>query len=399
MHYPKRLIEVDLPIKRISEHARKEKSKHSGHISSMHIWWARRPLASCRAVLCATLWLDPNDPLCPKSYILEAKREMVNWGLSQNLGLLSKESFERFKKVNKDSGLVDNLLFLRELLLDFISDFASWENGQKKEFLSTAKILTRASHKALTSDEEEAPTVVDPFAGGGAIPLEALRLGANSFASDINPVPILLNKVILEYAPKYGPKLIEQIRLSSKEIRNHQQLAIQKFYGSSSKEEKRQSFFWARTIKCEGPNCGYVFPLFRSLWLCNKPKKRIGLKLAPNPKKKQVDIEIIHQVSIRDVKEGTSKLGSATCPVCKFTTPVEHVRSQLSSRHGGANDAKLYAVCFTNNSPGKSYRPPTKDELLAFEGSLNKYHELRAEKLNNETTIPSEELNHLRGFF
>ena len=74
--YPKRLIEVDLPIKKISEHARREKSIRHGHISTLHIWWARRPLAACRAVICAALWPDPADPLCPESYRVEAKKQM-----------------------------------------------------------------------------------------------------------------------------------------------------------------------------------------------------------------------------------------------------------------------------------------------------------------------------------
>ncbi len=77
MTYPKRLIEVDLPIKRISAHARREKSV--GHISSLHIWWARRPLAACRAVICASLWPDPVDPLCPAAFIDKAKKEMLAW--------------------------------------------------------------------------------------------------------------------------------------------------------------------------------------------------------------------------------------------------------------------------------------------------------------------------------
>src|SRR5476651_1213467 len=74
--YPKRLIEVDLPIKRISAHARREKSIRHGHISTLHIWWARRPLAACRAVICAALWPDPADPLCPQAFRQAAEREM-----------------------------------------------------------------------------------------------------------------------------------------------------------------------------------------------------------------------------------------------------------------------------------------------------------------------------------
>src|SRR2546427_863839 len=77
--YPKRLIEVDLPIKRVSAHARREKSIRHGHISTLHIWWARRPLAACRAVLCAALWPDPADPLCPRTFREEARQRMLAW--------------------------------------------------------------------------------------------------------------------------------------------------------------------------------------------------------------------------------------------------------------------------------------------------------------------------------
>lgn len=91
MPYPKRLIEVDLPIKRISAHARREKSIRHGHISTLHIWWARLPLAASRAVLYASLWPDPADTLCPIDFIEFAKKEMLKWSDNNHLQLLSKE--------------------------------------------------------------------------------------------------------------------------------------------------------------------------------------------------------------------------------------------------------------------------------------------------------------------
>src|SRR6202051_3376314 len=99
--YPKRLIEVDLPIARISTHARREKSIRHGHISTLHIWWARRPLAACRAVICAALWPDPADDQCPSDFRAVARDEMRSWA-SAHLGLLSKESFNRFNAFAKD---------------------------------------------------------------------------------------------------------------------------------------------------------------------------------------------------------------------------------------------------------------------------------------------------------
>src|SRR6478609_8531837 len=101
MDYPKRLIEVDLPIARISAHARREKSIRFGHISTLHIWWARRPLAACRAVICAALWLDPADPLCPPAFRQAAQEQMARWA-AEDVGLLGAESFGRFVALQKD---------------------------------------------------------------------------------------------------------------------------------------------------------------------------------------------------------------------------------------------------------------------------------------------------------
>src|SRR5579871_4861999 len=104
--YPKRLIEVDLPIKRISAHARREKSTRHGHISTLHIWWARRPLAACRAVICAALWPDPADPLCPEAFREVARTQMLQWAAAYGR-LLSPESFRRFNGLQKEPiGLV-----------------------------------------------------------------------------------------------------------------------------------------------------------------------------------------------------------------------------------------------------------------------------------------------------
>src|SRR5712671_3705635 len=105
--YPKRLIEVDLPIKRISAHARREKSIRHGHISTLHIWWARRPLAACRAVICASLWPDPADPLCPESFRQVVRQSMRKWS-KENLGKLSEVSYARFIVFQKNPELLND---------------------------------------------------------------------------------------------------------------------------------------------------------------------------------------------------------------------------------------------------------------------------------------------------
>src|ERR1043165_8701172 len=101
---------------------------------------------------------------------------------------------------------------MRGSLLDFIADFADWANSTRKEYLEAARALTQAAHEALGGTPGTRPLVVDPFAGGGAIPLEALRTGADAFASDLNPVAVLLSKVVLEYIPKYGHQLADGVR-------------------------------------------------------------------------------------------------------------------------------------------------------------------------------------------
>src|SRR5437870_8981338 len=103
--YPKRLIEVDLPIRRISEHARREKSIRHGHISTLHIWWARRPLAACRAVICAALWPDPADPECPAAFREKGRSEMQKWTSHERQELLSAESCERFEAARQKPAL------------------------------------------------------------------------------------------------------------------------------------------------------------------------------------------------------------------------------------------------------------------------------------------------------
>jgi putative DNA methylase len=206
MILPKRLIEVDLPIRRISEEARREKSIRQGHISTLHIWWARRPLAACRAVLCAALWPDPSDPNCPESFREQARKSMKQW-VHQNLNHVGKDNFNRFLNYQGDPSALNDDTVLRSALFDFIADFASWNNSAVPEYLETSRVLTETAHLATGGSVGTRPLVVDPFAGGGAIPLEALRIGADAFATDLNPVPVLLNKIVLEYIPKWGKEL------------------------------------------------------------------------------------------------------------------------------------------------------------------------------------------------
>ncbi|MTJ14951.1 DUF1156 domain-containing protein [Anabaena sp. UHCC 0187] len=388
--YPKRLIEVDLPIKRISAHARREKSIRHGHISTLHIWWARRPLAACRAVICAALWPDPVDENCPQSfrdlaakYInnFAKKTTAINSDLSKHC---STEIWSKWQVLAKpenqlDGNNIQHCNILRNSLLDFIADFANWDNSTQTDYLETSRNLTQAAHEALGGIPGTKPLVVDPFAGGGSIPLEALRVGADAFASDINPVAVLLNKVVLEYIPKYGQTLADEVRKWGQWVKEEAEKELAEFYPKDPDGSTAIAYLWARTIICEGPGCGAEVPLMRSLYLCKKSNRNIGLRIIPKPEDKRVDFEIIEKQKSKwivsdnpeiEVKnpsfDGTVKRGSATCPCCGYTTPVASVRTQFKARQGGANDARLFCVVTTKvKTQGRFYRLPNERDLEA----------------------------------
>src|SRR3990172_5861611 len=182
----KRLIEVALPLKEVSEQSAREKSIRHGHISTLHIWWARRPLAACRAVVFASLIPDPDDPQCPASF-----RTLVNDLLP------APPNHPQAAGPPPDTP--------RNRCLEFIKHLVKWENSNNAEIIGKARKLIADAHKFLHPGAEgDSPKVLDPFAGGGAIPLEALRLGCGAHAIDINPVAHLIELCTLVYPQKYG---------------------------------------------------------------------------------------------------------------------------------------------------------------------------------------------------
>jgi putative DNA methylase len=426
VNYPKRLIEVDLPIARISAHARREKSIRHGHISTLHIWWARRPLAACRAVICAALWPDPADSLCPQSFrdaaaehVVAFARRVYSERISGEGRLLqetaSPESLARWEAFAKSGIPLDptdanNPNVLRFALLDFIADFANWDNSTVPAYLETARALTQAAHESLGGEPGSRPLVVDPFAGGGSIPLEALRVGADAFASDLNPVAVLLNKVVLEYIPKYGKRLVDEVRKWGEWIKKEAEKELGEFYPKDRDGATPIAYLWARTIKCEGPGCGAEVPLIRSLWLAKKANRSVALQLVPNPKAKHVDFQIIvkqHGAWVNQADpmpkienprfDGTVKRGSATCPCCGYTTPVARVREQLKARHGGASDARLHAVVTTcDGETGRAYRLATERDFETVERAAKAFKKMSAEHVGPLSLVPNEDLD-IRG--
>lgn len=382
--YPKRLIEVDLPIKRISAHARRESGTSNGHIKSLHVWWARRPLAACRAVICASLWFDPADEKCPESFRVGARDRMRSWGKDHRT-LMSSESYEAFERANKDAKLYEDNIYLRGLLLDFIADFANWDNSTNEHYLETSRALIDAAHIANGGEPGTRPLVVDPFAGGGAIPLEAVRVGADSFASDLNPIPVLLNKVVLKLIPQNTESLASDVRKVALRLKEKVDRRLEQFFVPSSNDEKPLTYIWARTLVCEGPGCGVTFPLLRSMCIARRGNKSVNLQFDSLPSSGAMSMNL--GVGSAATK-GTIARGTATCPSCGFSTPVSAVRKQLSSRRGGSSDARLLAIQTSGNGK-KSYRLPTDQDIDGINAAAQ---ELKERAVRNELTVPYEEL-------
>lgn len=302
MSYRRKLIEVALPLEAINTESAREKSIRHGHPSTLHLWWARRPLAACRAVLFTSLVDDPSEYM-----------------------------------PDEESAHIE-----RERLFKIIEDLVLWENVNNEDVLEKARLeIARSVARGLNIDmpvgkaaireflATQAPPVLDPFAGGGSIPLEAQRLGLRAYASDLNPVAVLINKALIEIPPKYAgmPPVHppEETRLANNKGKKANQPELWKkewegvqgfaedvrYYGHWMREEafkrigqlyppmtitneilierpdlKEQglkpgdqltvmAWLWTRTVKCPNPACGIQMPLLSTLIVCEKKNRRI----------------------------------------------------------------------------------------------------------------------------
>jgi putative DNA methylase len=350
----KRLAEVDFPIAEVSRHAAREKSIRHGHPSTLHLWWARRPLASSRAVLLGLLWPDPCDPLCPVKF-KEQSRKLLRQVAGCNPGMTDEE--------------------LRKALLKFIANFANWDLASNSTYVDVSRALVKAAHG------NEPPLLVDPFAGGGSIPLEALRLGCEAFASDLNPVACLILKVMLEDIPRHGPKLAEDLRRIEPEVKKHVEKELADLYSKDSDNATPIAYLWARTVRCESPNCGAEIPLMRSFWLCKKASHRRALRPIVTRKRASgepphIHLEIFEPRSEGQVQRGAVSKAKATCLACNNTMAAARVRTQLAAEHGGANvrfddngsrvgGCMLVAVVRDTVGGQRDYREPSKGDYTA----------------------------------
>ena len=169
-------------------------------------------------------------------------------------------------------------------------------------YLDVARGLVKAAHP------EETPLVVDFFAGGGSIPLEAQRLGCDAFASDLNPVACLILKVMLEDIPRHGPELADKLRRVGAEIKQAAEKELAEFYPRDPDGATPIAYLWARTVRCEAPNCGAEIPLVRSSWLSKKPNRKRALRYEvkrPKGKPPRVEFQVLEPKNDREVPDGT----------------------------------------------------------------------------------------------
>lgn len=356
MAYPKRLIEVDLPIRKISEYARNEKNMRSGHPWQLHIWWARRPWGACRAVAFSSLIPAPSDPNCPKDFI---KKTVL---LLSQFGFCRKEESD-VKKIE-------------EALLSLTSELARFEAGNENMWIDTAQELVNIANP-------ETPVAIDPFAGYGAIPAEASRLGCQSIASDLNPVAVLCLKVMLEALPKHGEKMLELYEKGIVFIKKEAEKRLGQYYPKKSGKYPI-AYLWARTVQCEGPNCGATIPLIGQEIPDRNYKSWI--EIIGDKKNKEVIINLRQDKSIPKGLIRTAGGGHAFCPVCGVTTHKSSVKAQGKA---GKMGHRLFGLALPlGERGGKKYINADLEDQIAYEKAVKKWETILKDNPSLEITEP-----------
>ena len=342
MTYRKKLIEVALPLDDINREASREKSIRHGHPSTLHLWWARRPLAACRAVLFASLVDDPSN----REDLTEAEQERE-----------------------------------RERLFDLIRELIKWKN------VDNQYILEKARAEILKSTDGNPPPVLDPFCGGGSIPLEAQRLGLEAHGSDLNPVAVLITKAMIEIPPRFAGNppvnpdaqndslrsqtwkgvtgLAEDVRYYGKWMRDEAQRRIGHLYpkGQLPKEYGGGkatviAWIWARTVRCPNPACGARMPLLRSFWLSTKRGKKAWIEPIVNKVNNTVQFEVRTDNGMPP--EGTVDRRGARCIICGEAVRLNHVRAE---GRAGRMGYQLMAIAAEGNRR-RIYLNPDNEHIV-----------------------------------
>lgn len=323
----RKLIEVSIPLEDINAESAREKSIRHGHPSTLHLWWSRKPLAAARAVLFAQLVDDPSSN--PELSEDEQKAE-------------------------------------RERLHQIIRKLVKWEN------VSNDSLLREAHEEIVKSTGNHPPAILDPFAGGGSIPLEAQRLGLEAHASDLNPVAVLINKALIEIPPKFAgmspvfpgaaetklgewPRatgLAEDVRRYGAWMRAEAMERIGDLYPDATVVDEKSNqatkatpiaWIWARTVTCPNPACGIEAPLVNSWWLGKKRgKEAYVVPTLVDDAKKPGGRRVVFNIG-RDKSKGptgnndgtVSGKSGAICVACGSSTPASHIKAEgLAGRLG-----------------------------------------------------------------
>ena len=382
----KRLIEVAFPLEEVSAHSRREKNVRHGHISTLHIWWARRPLAACRAFIYASLVNDPETD-AERDELLKEVADLASWDAVRHP--------DRVVRDPEDGG-----------------------SG-----LTGTELLKRARERILACNDGKPPTLLDPFAGGGAIPLEALRLGCEVEASDLNPVAVLILKATLEYPQRFGqpdsrdlPKYIleadrsdEQPGLEagewSAEYRRNPLAADVRFWGRWVLERAREeladfyppdsdgsvpvAYLWSRTIPC--PSCEAEMPLIRQFWLARKPKKKVALEPVIDSETETVNFRIVEGEQVTGSPEqATTSRGDTRCLVCSQIVKAAQVHD--IGRQGDMSARMTAVVLQPSGKGGKRYRLPNIGDVEAFGAAQRQATTLGDQTLFDLPAVPDEPL-------
>ena len=326
----RRFIEETFPIEEVSAESAREKSIRHGHISTLHIWWARRPLASSRTTIYAALTPVPQK--------LDVKRKK-----------------------------------------QFIVKLSKWKNALN------AELIEEARKDILRANSGRRVRVLDPFAGGGAIPLEALRLGCEVYSSDYNPVAVMLQKCTLEYPQKFQERregttpwtelnpapsknfLLQDIDRWGKWVFKKAMSELGGYYPSDPDGSIPVGYFWARTILCTNPACNAEIPLMKQFWLAKKPKKKVAI--FPYSRDGEVRFRIVgdgydEMPSNFEPGKGTISKAIVTCIQCGSSTEAKTVKTLFNQ--GKAGERMIGVVLHRSDKPGKSYRVATSEDRELF---------------------------------
>jgi len=334
MEYKKKLIEVALPLEAINAESAREKSIRHGHPSTLHLWWARRPLAAARAVIWSSLVDDPSS--LPEQFPTEE---------AQNAE--------------------------RQRLFGILERLVKWENSNNEEVLAEAKA------EIMKSTDGNPPALLDPFAGGGAIPLEAQRLGLEAHASDLNPVAVMINKAMIEIPPKFAGQLPvnpESRRQLGGEWKGAQGLAEDvRYYGEWMKQKAFEkighlypeidgktviAWLWTHTVKCPNPACGCEMPLASSFVLTTKGK---GMYVQPIIEGKTIRYEIREGKNAPEPAK-TARGAKFKCICCGEATTSEYIRAEgMAGRIG----SKIMGIVAENKRGQVYYDPINEHEKVA----------------------------------